>query len=146
MNKKEKFTAYMKINDIFLFFIEYYRFLIDFISKKIQSNTKKNTRNSQESEVITVDFNNEINSTISYGKSEQDINNINKNMKVKKNYQLSNEKLKKTSLTEGKNWLINEEMKNVEINDFVENPMRNDISNEMKEEKVFNEDENNEHK
>ena len=136
----------MKINDIFLFFIEYYRFLIDFISKKIQSNTKKNTRNSQESEVITVDFNNEINSTISYGKSEQDINNINKNMKVKKNYQLSNEKLKKTSLTEGKNWLINEEMKNVEINDFVENPMRNDISNEMKEEKVFNEDENNEHK
>ena len=136
----------MKINDIFLFFIEYYRFLIDFISKKIQSNTKKNTRNSQESEVITVDFNNEINSTISYGKSEQDINNINKNMKMKKNYQLSNEKLKKTSLTEGKNWLINEEMKNVEINDFVENPMRNDISNEMKEEKVFNEDENNEHK
>lgn len=136
----------MKINDVFLFFIEYYRFLIDFISKKIQSNTKKNTRNSQESEVITVDFNNEINSTISYGKSEQDINNINKNMKMKKNYQLSNEKLKKTSLTEGKNWLINEEMKNVEINDFVENPMRNDISNEMKEEKVFNEDENNEHK
>ena len=146
MNKKEKFTAYMNINDIFLFFIEYYRFLIDFISKKIQSNTKKNTRNSQESEVITVDFNNEINSTISYGKSEQDINNINKNMKMKKNYQLSNEKLRKTSLTEGKNWLINEEMKNVEINDFVENPMRNDISNEMKEEKVFNEDENNEHK
>lgn len=136
----------MKINDVFPFFIEYYRFLIDFISKKIQSNTKKNTRNSQESEVITVDFNNEINSTISYGKSEQDINNINKNMKMKKNYQLSNEKLKKTSLTEGKNWLINEEMKNVEINDFVENPMRNDISNEMKEEKVFNEDENNEHK
>lgn len=136
----------MNINDIFLFFIEYYRFLIDFISKKIQSNTKKNTRNSQESEVITVDFNNEINSTISYGKSEQDINNINKNMKMKKNYQLSNEKLRKTSLTEGKNWLINEEMKNVEINDFVENPMRNDISNEMKEEKVFNEDENNEHK
>ena len=136
----------MKINDVFPFFIEYYRFLIDFISKKIQSNTKKNTRNSQESEVITVDFNNEINSTISYGKSEQDINNINKNMKMKKNYQLSNEKLRKTSLTEGKNWLINEEMKNVEINDFVENPMRNDISNEMKEEKVFNEDENNEHK
>ena len=136
----------MKINDVFPFFIEYYRFLIDFISKKIQSNTKKNTRNSQESEVITVDFNNEINSTISYGKSEQDINNINKNMKMKKNYQLSNEKLKKTSLTEGKNWLINEEMKNVEINDFVENPMRNDISNEIKEEKVFNEDENNEHK
>ena len=146
MNKKEKFTAYMKINDVFPFFIEYYRFLIDFISKKIQSNTKKNTRNSQESEVITVDFNNEINSTISYVKSEQDINSINKNMKMKKNYQLSNEKLKKTSLTEGKNWLINEEMKNVEINDFVENPMRNDISNEMKEEKVFNEDENNEHK
>ena len=105
---------------------------------------KTSSKSVQESDEVTVDFQNSHVPKIAgpdYSKYDNDTNNlhfdINKNMKQKQNYQLNN-KLKPKNLTDGRNWILKEDMVKDEIpHSTTENPMfeKNENENEMKDEK-----------
>ena len=101
--------------------------------------TSSSSKSVQESDEVTVDFQNShiAKPTVQdYSKYDNDTNNLhsdlNKNMKKKQNYQLNN-KLKQTNLMDGKNWILKEDMVTDEIPDSsIANPMFEKNENENK--------------